>query len=107
MLVDPEAVESIAAGIAEADKIAKWDGSAWSALGSNGAGVGALNSTVYAIAIDGAEVRVAKVPSVPRSPEEGVFAALAAAAELGAPALVDVIAQPLQDARAPVSEWVA
>jgi acetolactate synthase I/II/III large subunit len=33
--------------------------------------------------------------------------ALAAAAELGAPALVDVIAQPLQDARAPVSEWVA
>ena len=29
------------------------------------------------------------------------------AAELGAPALVDVIAQPLQDARAPVSEWVA
>ena len=31
------------------------------------------------IAIDGAEVRVAKVPSVPRSPEEGVFAALAAA----------------------------
>jgi acetolactate synthase-1/2/3 large subunit len=33
--------------------------------------------------------------------------ALAAAAELGAPALVDIIAQPLQDARAPVSEWVA
>jgi N-methylhydantoinase A len=31
------------------------------------------------IAIDGGEVRVAKVPSVPRSPEEGVFAALAAA----------------------------
>ncbi len=31
------------------------------------------------IAIDGDEVRVAKVPSVPRSPEEGVFAALAAA----------------------------
>jgi acetolactate synthase-1/2/3 large subunit len=33
--------------------------------------------------------------------------ACAAAAEHGAPALVDVIAQPLQDARAPVSEWVA
>jgi acetolactate synthase-1/2/3 large subunit len=33
--------------------------------------------------------------------------ALAAAAEHGGPALVDVIAQPLQDARAPVSEWVA
>ena len=31
------------------------------------------------IALDGAEVRVTKVPSVPRSPEEGVFAALAAA----------------------------
>ena len=31
------------------------------------------------IAIDGADVRVAKVPSVPRMPEEGVFAALAAA----------------------------
>ena len=31
------------------------------------------------IAIDGGEVRVAKVPSVPRAPEEGVFAALAAA----------------------------
>lgn len=33
--------------------------------------------------------------------------ALAAAAEAGGPALVDVIAQPLQDANAPVSEWVA
>ncbi len=31
------------------------------------------------IALDGDEVRVTKVPSVPRSPEEGVFAALAAA----------------------------
>ena len=31
------------------------------------------------IALDGDEVRVAKVPSVPRSPEEGVFAALASA----------------------------
>jgi acetolactate synthase I/II/III large subunit len=33
--------------------------------------------------------------------------ALAAAAEHGGPALVDIIAQPLQEARAPVSEWVA
>jgi acetolactate synthase-1/2/3 large subunit len=33
--------------------------------------------------------------------------AFAVAAEHGGPALVDVIAQPLQDARAPVSEWVA
>jgi acetolactate synthase-1/2/3 large subunit len=33
--------------------------------------------------------------------------ALVAAAEYGGPALVDVLTQPLQDARAPVSEWVA
>jgi acetolactate synthase-1/2/3 large subunit len=33
--------------------------------------------------------------------------ALAAAAEHGGPALVDIITQPLQDAKAPVSEWVA
>ena len=33
--------------------------------------------------------------------------ALAAAAEHGGPALVDIIAQPLHEARAPVSEWVA
>ena len=31
------------------------------------------------IAVDGADVRIAKVPSVPRSPEQGVFAAFAAA----------------------------
>jgi len=39
-------------------------------------------------------------------PEE-LKPALAAAAEYGGPALVDVIAQPLHEARAPVSEWVA
>jgi len=33
--------------------------------------------------------------------------ALVAAAEHGGPALVDIITQPLQDAKAPVSEWVA
>jgi acetolactate synthase-1/2/3 large subunit len=38
---------------------------------------------------------------------ESLKAAFAAAAEHGGPALVDVLAQPLQDARAPVSEWVA
>jgi len=38
---------------------------------------------------------------------EDLKPALAAAAEYGGPALVDVIAQPLQDAKAPVSEWVA
>jgi acetolactate synthase-1/2/3 large subunit len=32
---------------------------------------------------------------------------LAAATALGAPALVDVVCQPLQEARAPVSEWIA
>jgi acetolactate synthase-1/2/3 large subunit len=34
-------------------------------------------------------------------------AALTAAAEHGGPALVDILAQPLEEARAPVSEWVA
>jgi len=38
---------------------------------------------------------------------EDLRPALAAAAEHGGPALVDIVAQPLQDARAPVSEWVA
>ena len=33
--------------------------------------------------------------------------ALAKALEAGGPTLVDIVAQPLQDARAPVSEWVA
>ena len=33
--------------------------------------------------------------------------ALAAAAALGEPALVGVVCQPLQEARAPVSEWIA
>jgi len=33
--------------------------------------------------------------------------ALAAAVALGAPALVDVVCQPLEEARAPVSEWIA
>jgi acetolactate synthase-1/2/3 large subunit len=38
---------------------------------------------------------------------ESLKPALVAAAEHGGPALVDILAQPLQDARAPVSEWVA
>jgi len=38
---------------------------------------------------------------------ENLKPALVAAAEHGGPALVDIITQPLQDARAPVSEWVA
>ncbi len=38
---------------------------------------------------------------------ENLKPALSAAAEYGGPALVDIIAQPLHEARAPVSEWVA
>jgi acetolactate synthase-1/2/3 large subunit len=38
---------------------------------------------------------------------EDLKAALAAAAEHGGPALVDIVTQPLHEARAPVSEWVA
>ncbi len=41
-----------------ADYIAKWDGSHWSALGSNGHGDGSLNSTVYAITVKGTDVYV-------------------------------------------------
>ncbi|MBK9208848.1 MAG: S-layer homology domain-containing protein [Anaerolineales bacterium] len=37
--------------IPTADYVAKWNGSSWSALGSNGAGNGALNSFVYALAV--------------------------------------------------------
>ncbi len=40
-----------AAGIPTADRLARWDGSAWSALGSNGAGDGALNDEVDALAV--------------------------------------------------------
>ena len=37
----------------------------------------------------------------------GLRPALAAAVEAGGPTLVDIVAQPLHEARAPVSEWVA
>ncbi len=47
-----------AAGIPEADYVARWNGSAWSALGSNGAGNGALNNTVYALAVSGSDLYV-------------------------------------------------
>jgi hypothetical protein len=46
------------AGIAEADYIAKWDGSTWSALGSNGAGNGALDLYVNALAVSGTDLYV-------------------------------------------------
>ena len=50
-----------AAGIATADYVAKWDGSAWSALGDNGAGDGAITSTVLALAVSGTDVYVGGV----------------------------------------------
>lgn len=39
-----------ALGIPEADYILKWDGATWGAVGSNGAGDGALNGSVGALA---------------------------------------------------------
>ena len=47
-----------AAGFAEADRIALFNGSTWAALGSNGAADGALNSYVAAIAVSGSNVYV-------------------------------------------------
>ncbi|MCB0266485.1 MAG: hypothetical protein KDH98_25305, partial [Calditrichaeota bacterium] len=44
--------------IPEADYIAKWDGSNWSALGSNGAGNGALFNRVEALAVNGTDLYV-------------------------------------------------
>lgn len=42
-----------------ADYVAKWDGSTWSALGNNGApDDGSLNDTVYALATDGSNLYV-------------------------------------------------
>jgi hypothetical protein len=41
-----------------ADKIAKWDGANWSALGSNGAGDGSIQGGVAAIAVSGSDVYV-------------------------------------------------
>ena len=45
-----------AAGAPRADRVAMWDGTSWSALGSNGAGGGALNNRVYALAVSGIDV---------------------------------------------------
>ena len=42
-----------------ADYIAKWDGTDWSALGSNGAGDGAIHNTVDALAVAGPNLYVA------------------------------------------------
>jgi hypothetical protein len=49
------------AGIGQADKIAKWNGSAWSAVGANGAGTNGIfspTSSVYAIRAAGSRVYV-------------------------------------------------
>lgn len=43
---------SNAAGIAEADRVALWNGSTWSALGSNGSGDGALNDDVHDLVVE-------------------------------------------------------
>jgi hypothetical protein len=47
-----------AAGIATADHLARWDGSSWSAMGSNGAGDGAFNGSVNQIAISGDSIYI-------------------------------------------------
>jgi hypothetical protein len=47
-----------AAGIATADRLASWNGSSWSAFGSDGAGDGALKNQVYAVAAGGGNVYV-------------------------------------------------
>jgi hypothetical protein len=46
------------AGIPEADYIARWDGSTWSALGSDGSGQGALSFPVFALAVSGDDLYV-------------------------------------------------
>ena len=47
-----------AANIGEADYVAKWDGTNWSALGGNGAGGGSLNSSINSIVVSGTDVYV-------------------------------------------------
>ena len=41
--------------LTEADRVAMWNGTNWSALGNNGVGVGALNGVVGAIAVDSSD----------------------------------------------------
>ena len=41
-----------------ADNVARWDGSAWSALGSNGSGDGAIYGNVNALAVSGTDLYV-------------------------------------------------
>jgi hypothetical protein len=44
--------------LTNADKVARWDGTNWHALGSDGAGGGSLNDVVYAIGVNGSDVFV-------------------------------------------------
>jgi len=48
-------VNNYGAPLLEADRIARWDGANWSALGNNGVGVGALNNPVRGLAVDGSD----------------------------------------------------
>lgn len=41
-----------------ADRIAKWDGTNWSALGSNGAGNGSINSKVETVMVNGSDIYI-------------------------------------------------
>jgi len=47
--------------------VAKWNGSSWAALGSNGSGIGALNHRVDALAVSSTDLYVGG-PSSPRPP---------------------------------------
>ncbi len=47
-----------AAGVSEADYVARWNGSSWSSLGSNGPGSGALNGEVRALAVSSGDLYV-------------------------------------------------
>jgi len=44
--------------LTEADYLAKWDGTNWSAVGNNGAGDGSLNGNVHALAVKGTDLYV-------------------------------------------------
>ncbi len=48
-----------AANISEADFVAKWDGTSWSALGANGYNDGALGGDVMALTVDGTDLYAA------------------------------------------------
>ncbi len=63
------------ATIAQADFLAKWNGSAWSAVGSNGSGNGALSNVVRAISVSGTAIYVGGIFGVAGNPKAGSIAA--------------------------------